>query len=477
MDKRKVAFLSILLLSALLAPFSIKTAYSSRNMPPIVSTAWLYAHLGLVDIVVLDIRSPEEYNANHIPGAINVPSYMWFTNPPFGAEFPWMEMPSDDYLFELLGNNSITEDSWVVVVGSTSGPLAPLPLALYNIATVTRVALTLLYAGVENVAILDGGFEKWVADGYPTQSGTITPTPVTYTGTVKSEMLVDKQYVADKIGEAIIIDARDLEVYLGFILEPWCARVGHIPTARSFPTPWLWDLTINATDGTVIYGTYKNVNVLKTFAECIVGANKSMEVIVYCGVGGYASTMYFVLSEVLNYTNVKFYDGSAQEWTSDLTLPVVYEDLGSEYMDLQSSYDQLQEDFNQLQNDFNQLQDDFNELQAMYDELQYNYSQLQNSFIQLQNNITQIQNSLTQLQNSFAQLQNNYNQLQNSFIQLRNNVTQIQSSLAQLQKDFEALYELAKTSTPAYLTYIFVATTVILLISTVYLATKVRKKG
>jgi len=83
MDKRKVAFLSILLLSALLAPFSIKTAYSSpsRNMPPIVSTAWLYAHLGLVDIVVLDVRSPEEYNANHIPGAINVPSYMWFTNP------------------------------------------------------------------------------------------------------------------------------------------------------------------------------------------------------------------------------------------------------------------------------------------------------------------------------------------------------------------------------------------------------------
>jgi thiosulfate/3-mercaptopyruvate sulfurtransferase len=39
------------------------------------------------------------------------------------------------------------------------------------------------------------------------------------------------------------------------------------------------------------------------------------EIIVYCGVGGYASTNYFVLSEVLGYENVKIYDGSAQEWT------------------------------------------------------------------------------------------------------------------------------------------------------------------
>ncbi|MEM2439975.1 MAG: rhodanese-like domain-containing protein [Candidatus Bathyarchaeia archaeon] len=428
MSKRAVAFLGVLLLSALLAPFSIKTAHSTppRAIPPIVTTDWLNAHLGTAGLVVLDIRGPEEYNASHIPGAINVPSYLWYTNPPFGAEVPWMEMPPEDYLFELLGNNSITEDSLVVVVGSTSGILTPVPLALYNIATVTRVAMTLLYAGVENVAILDGGFDKWVADGYSTESGTVTPTPVTYSGTVKSDMLVDKEYVASKIGEAIIIDARDLEVYLGFIQEPWCARVGHIPTARSFPTPWLWDLNINATDGTVIYGTYKNTGILKAFAECIVGTNKSMEIIVYCGVGGYASTMYFVLSEVLNYTNVKFYDGSAQEWTSDLTLPVVYEDLGYDFM---------------------QLQDDYSQLQS-------NYEDLQNSYAQLQNNVTQLQNTITQLQNSIAQLQNSYNQLQSEYADLK-----------------------AKCNELANLTYIFVATTVIFVISTVYLATKIRKKA
>jgi 3-mercaptopyruvate sulfurtransferase SseA len=36
---------------------------------------------------------------------------------------------------------------------------------------------------------------------------------------------------------------------------------------------------------------------------------------VYCGVGGHGSVAWFVLTEVLGYNNVKFYDGSAEEWT------------------------------------------------------------------------------------------------------------------------------------------------------------------
>lgn len=424
MGKRETALLSIILISALLSPFSIKTAYSSpaRSIPAIVSTSWLNANLGHTDLVILDIRSPDLYTAGHVPGAINVPDYMWYVNVPFGSDIPWMEMPSEDYLFELIGNASITSDSLVVVVGSTSGPLIPVPLALYSTATVTRVAMTLLYAGVENVAILDGGYDKWVSDGYATESGTITPTPVTYTGTLKSGMIVDKQYVASKIGEAIIVDARDAEVYLGFIQEPWAARPGHIPTARSFPTPWLWDLNLNASGTGVIYGTYKNTGVLGAFAECIVGTNKSKEIIVYCGVGGYASTMYFVLSEVLNYTNVKVYDGSAQEWTSDLTLPVVYEDLGSEYMKLQDGYDQLQSSYEQLRLDY----------------------------IMIQSNLTEL------IGRSFA-LESIYNTLSAKYDEL------------------EAKYdELVKATTPAFLTYLFIATTVVFAVIAVYLAGKVK---
>ena len=371
MLRKEIIIFEFVLISTIIFPLPIGNVHSSpaRTIPAIVSTDWLNAHLSDPNLVILDIRSEDLYNAGHIPGAINVPEGMWYINPPFSDTFPWMEMPSEDYLLELIGNASITQDSLVVVVGSTSGPLVPIPLALYSTGGITRVAMTLLYAGIENVAILDGGYEKWVEDGYSVETTPNIPTPTTYAGTLNTEMMVSKEYVASKIGEAIIIDARDLEVYLGFIQEPWCARVGHIPTARSFPTPWLWDLKLNATGTGVIYTTYKSVNVLDDWASCIVGTNKSAEIIVYCGVGGYASTMYFILSEVLNYTNVKMYDGSAQEWTSDFELPVVYEDLGSEYMDLQSNYTALQDDYDELQESYDELQDDYNELRNDYDEL------------------------------------------------------------------------------------------------------------
>ncbi|MEM3579840.1 MAG: rhodanese-like domain-containing protein [Candidatus Bathyarchaeia archaeon] len=416
MKKNLALTLNVILILTMASPFllSAKVARCSpaREIPAIVSTDWLYNNLntGLEGLVVLDVRSPDLYNVGHIPGAINFPDYLWYVNPPFGDNFPWMEMPPQDYLFELIGNASITSNSKVVIVGSTSGPLSPLPLALYSTGGITRVAMTLLYAGIENVAILDGGYEKWVDDGYPTETAPHVPTPITYSGTLKSGMIVSKEYVASKIGSAIIVDSRDLEVYLGFIQEPWTARVGHIPTARSFPTPWVWSINLNETSGEAIYITYKDADFLEALAGYIVGTNKSEEVIVYCGVGGYASTMYFVLSEVLNYTNVKVYDGSAQEWTSDMSLPVVHEGLGSEYMELYDNYTELQEDYNRLRNDFDALQDDYDQLQDDYNELLNKYE------------------------------------------------------------------ELTKTTTPAYLTYTFIATTIIFLLISIYLGIKVRGK-
>ena len=364
MGRKSTTLLGIILVSAMVFPFSIKAIHSSpaQVIPPIVSTDWLYNNLTLTDLVVLDVRSPDAYNTGHIPGAINVPEGMWYTNPPFASDPPWMEIPPKEDLFDLIGNASITRYSWVVVVGATSGLLLPeAPLALYNTAGITRVAIALLYAGVANFTILDGGYEKWVADGYPTETTPNTPTPITYTGTVKSGMVVSKQYVASKIGESIIVDARDAEVYLGFIQEPWAQKVGHIPTAKNLPTPWLWSLTmLNETH--VNYGTYKSNETLKELANDIVGTNMTKEIIVYCGVGGYASTMFFVLKEVLGYTNVKMYDGSAQEWTSYPELPVVYEDLGSQYLQLSANYTQLLGDYNDLQSDYEDLTSDYEDL-------------------------------------------------------------------------------------------------------------------
>lgn len=412
-----VGVLLVLAVAFSLPALKVARAQQVRDIPAIVSTEWLAQNLDRPGLVIVDTRSPEEYKAEHIPGSINIPEASWYTNAPFTVptEVPWMELPPKEHLFNLLGSHGITSDSLVVIVSSTSGPVAPVPLALYKTAGAARVAITLLYAGVRNVALLDGGFDKWKAEGRPVTDIVPSIQPTTYYGTVKEDMIVTKDYVASKIGQAIIIDSRDLIVYLGFVQEPWTARVGHIPTARNFPTPLLYELNIDPTTGEAKYTTFKSLEFMKSLASYIIGEDKKQEVIVYCGVGGYASTMYFVLSEVLGYTNVKMYDGSAQEWTHDFSLPMAYEGLVEDYASLKGLY--------------------------------------------------------TSLSNSYSSLINDYAVLQGEYFTLRGDHSTLQEKYKELQAKYEAM---VATSTPLYLTIVFVVTTIIFLALSIYFATKAR---
>jgi thiosulfate/3-mercaptopyruvate sulfurtransferase len=302
--KRVLLFLVVCALALLvLSGTALAKDCSVRSVQPIVSTAWLAANLDRPGLVIADVRMPGA--TAYIPGSISEPGFPvggWSVGLP---EDPpgtlWMEVPATDDLFALLGAKGITSESTVVVVGAPAD--APNP-PKYGWADVTRVAATLIYAGVKNVAVLDGGFPKWYAEGRETVAEPAVPTPVTYSGQVLSNMFVSTEYVQEHICRSIIIDARDLDVYLGKVTEPW-APPGHIPSARPLPTPWIW-----ATDA----GIYRATPVLRLMAAAVIGPAKDKEIIVYCGVGGYGSSWWFVLAQVLGYQNVKFYDGSAQGW-------------------------------------------------------------------------------------------------------------------------------------------------------------------
>jgi len=125
-------------------------------------------------------------------------------------------------------------------------------------------------------------------------------------------MFVPANYIQKHSRDAVIIDARDTNVYFGVSIEPFAKKAGHIPNAKSLPAPWIWDL--NSDDGTYID---TDSEMLRAVASGVIGQSadpKNQEIMVYCGVGGYASSLWFVLTQVLGYQNVKFYDGSAQEW-------------------------------------------------------------------------------------------------------------------------------------------------------------------
>lgn len=275
---------------------------SCSEMKPVVSAQWLESHKNIEGLLLLDIRSKAEYDSMHIEGSINVPFEMpisaWNT---FGLGDLLMELPSIQELEATMSNNGISLDSKIIIITS----VAEAPNPPYPLANATRVAVTLKYLGVENVSILDGGINLWIASG---KNVVVEPTilPSTeFVANVNENIFVDADYVQTSIGSKVIVDARDSEVYLGEVVEPWANKAGHIPSAVSIPTVSVWNAD----------GTYKTRGQLNTLVRNAIGnVSKDAEIIVYCGVGGYAGTMYYVLNSILGYSNVKFYDGSAQDW-------------------------------------------------------------------------------------------------------------------------------------------------------------------
>ncbi len=304
------------LIGLLVTGANANNSIPSRTIDPIVSTDWLFAHSA--EVVILDIRSAADYAMGHIPFSINEPATIGFdpcTGPSSNwmigrGDCVWIELPKKEDLFKTIGDLGITKDSLVVIVNA-SNPGEPFFVCLANN---TRVADTLIYAGVRNVAILDGGYLKWVAEGKPITSETPNVNPITYYSNVNEEMFVSMEYVRRNTGKAVVIDDRDAEVYFGAVIDtflPPGAPLGHIPRARSLPGAWIWEpKTENGSDP---YYVYKDNNILEAMASGVIG-HRDKEIIVYCSVGGYASSWWFVLTQVLGYDKVKFYDGSAQEW-------------------------------------------------------------------------------------------------------------------------------------------------------------------
>jgi len=310
--KTKLSFIllaSILAVLVLLCGSAFAWYYppSNRIIDPIVDTVWLADNAA--DAVILDIRSTALYNAGHIPDSINepfeVPFSAWITM----RDGLLLEVPEDNELFETIGSLGIEPDTWVVIVTAPNPNEPP----FYGLANGTRVAATLIYAGVTNVAVLDGGYTKWETEGRPTETGSTNPTGGDYEGTVNKHMFVSADYVRRNLWRSDIIDARDADVYFGVTIEPFADKAGHIPGAASLPAPWIWD-----SNGDEIY-TFKDAETLGAMASGVLDQRRYWrpKKIVYCGVGGYASAWWFVLTQILGHQNVKFYDGSAQEWVRE----------------------------------------------------------------------------------------------------------------------------------------------------------------
>lgn len=264
----------------------------ARDIDPIVSTAWLEQNLSNPKLVIVDIRKVEEYKEGHVPGAVNVIQASWLAM----RDGLRNEVPMTDDLGDLISDAGIKADSWVVLVGSDFG----------TFTWITRVAWTLLYAGVENVAILDGGHAKWVKDGKALSTDVVRPRSSGFKVKPRKEYFADKNYVIAKIGKTPILDARGPDTYFGIAKQGFVSQFGHIPGAKNLPTVWI----VNTE------GVARSKTELEAMAASMF-KNKNEEIISYCDTGVLATGWWFIMSEMLGYKNVKSYDGSSEEITKD----------------------------------------------------------------------------------------------------------------------------------------------------------------
>jgi thiosulfate/3-mercaptopyruvate sulfurtransferase len=292
MIKAKMKFIVGLLAVLLCVPAA---AFAAET---VVSADWLQANLSKVTVV--DIRKVEDYNAGHVPGAINVFYGTWAIQKAGLLN----ELPADDDLRDILSAAGIEPATNVVVVGTIA--------TWADKVNITRVAWTLKYAGVGNVAILDGGFEKWVADKKPVSKDAVKPKPKPYRGAFNKAVLVNKAYVLANIVNATIVDDREPDFYSGAKKLDFVARPGHIKGAVNLPVYAIYNPD----------GTFKPMAELEAMAKKAVGEDKSKEIIVYCDSGRFAAAWWYLLSETFGYKNVKLYDGSAQDFAKDPDAPL-----------------------------------------------------------------------------------------------------------------------------------------------------------
>jgi len=268
----------------------------------LVTTGWVQDNIGGQGLVVL--VSNEDvllYDTGHIPGAIKID---WHTelNDPIVRDY----LQGHDFA-ELMSRKGISRDDTVVIYGDKSNWWAAYTLWVFTLF------------GHEDVRLLNGGRDAWVAQGLPLTKELPAITPTTYPVVDRrdDEIRAFKDDVLAHLGKPLI-DVRSPEEYSGerthmpAYPEEGALRGGHIPTARSIP--WA-----NAAQED---GRFKSHQDLVSLYIDKQGFQSGDDIITYCRIGERSSHTWFVMKYLLGFDNVKNYDGSWTEWGSAVRVPI-----------------------------------------------------------------------------------------------------------------------------------------------------------
>ena len=166
--------------------------------------------------------------------------------------------------------------------------------------------------GIDNVSILDGGFNEWERNGLPTSQKILNFPPSDFEFTPRENIFVNKQVVIDAIDnpESVLLNSLTADIHKG--QNPRYGRLGRIPKSKNIPFHELLDSET---------GKFKPIEELTKIFE-INKITKDKNIVNYCGGGIAASLEAFVLYQ-LGFESIFIYDNSLHEWAAiDQTLPM-----------------------------------------------------------------------------------------------------------------------------------------------------------
>jgi len=271
-------------------------------MDSLISTQWLAEHLGEADLVVVDSswhmpstgrNAREDYRASHIPGArfLDIDEVSDTSNPA-----PHM-LPTAEAFASAMEELGVGSGDRIVIYDNSPT------------RTAARGWFMLRHFGAAKVAILDGGFGKWLSEGRPTESAAPAPRRVRFDRQERPGEVVAKDAVI--AGQAApILDARGKGRFEGTEADPRPGVApGHIPGARNLPFGQLYRED----------GRFKSVDEIRQlFAEA--GIDPEQPFTASCGSGVTANGLIFA-AHLLGNDRARLYDGSWSEWGADAATP------------------------------------------------------------------------------------------------------------------------------------------------------------
>ena len=270
----------------------------------LVSTKWLADHLADDGLVI--VESDEDvllYETGHITGAVKVD---WHTD--------LQEPVSRDYLdgegfAGLLSEKGISRDDTIVFYGDNNNWWAAYALWVFTLF------------GHPHVCLLDGGRQKWLAEGRPLTREKADRSPTLYPVVARDDAPI--RAYRDDVERHLrsrgpLVDVRSPGEYSGELLsmpdypQEGAMRGGHIPGAVSVP----WKRAANDD------GTFRPVEQLRAIYTEEQGLSPGDDVIAYCRIGERSSHTWFVLRHLLGFERVRNYDGSWTEWGNLVRAPI-----------------------------------------------------------------------------------------------------------------------------------------------------------